>query len=137
MFQFQTKNHKVFSYPKRERTGTGTYLTARWTPVIKDIVEDCIDDKLDENLFPFYFRRKQEKIRNPSNSMSARYNWKSTECPVKNLPKIIVFIVGGITMSEIRCGYQLTSCQKDFEVIMGSTHIITPEKFLKDLENLK
>lgn len=32
---------------------------SRWTPVLKDIVEDCIDDKLDNRHFPFLAGRAQ------------------------------------------------------------------------------
>eukprot|EP00094_Tigriopus_californicus_P010716 TCALIF_10335-PA protein Name:"Similar to Rop Protein ROP (Drosophila melanogaster)" AED:0.20 eAED:0.20 QI:5/0/0/0.88/0.75/0.66/9/0/580 len=54
----------------------------------------------------------------------------------KNLPRIIVFIMGGVTFSELRCAYEVTNDKKNWEVIVGGSHIITPTSFLDDVKAL-
>jgi len=101
---------KVWQMRRKERTSENTYQMSRWTPVVKDIVEEAIEDKLDNNHFPFLGgQRHSSKGAAPT---SVRYGgWhkdKKDQTATKTSPRILVFIVGGTCYSEMRAGYEVT-----------------------------
>ncbi|XKL67459.1 hypothetical protein PGB90_002950 [Kerria lacca] len=129
---------KIYQITRKERTNEHQYQMSRWTPVVKDLMEDCIDDKLDSKHFPYWAGRAA-----PSGyhaPTSARYgHWhkdKGQQSLIKNVPRLIVFIIGGVCFSEMRCAYEVTNAVKNWEVIIGSSHVLTPENFIMNLSNL-
>jgi len=38
---------------------------------------------------------------------------------VKSGPRLMVFLVGGVTYSELRCAYELNAVNKNWDVIIG------------------
>ncbi|XP_031623323.1 protein ROP-like [Contarinia nasturtii] len=128
---------KPYQIPRKNRVTEQTYQMSRWTPVLKDIIEDSIDDKLDQRHFPFLAGRAQSSTYHAP--ISARYgHWHKDkgQTTVKNVPRLIVFIVGGISYSEMRCAYEVTAAKSGWEAIVGASHILTPSGFLGDIASL-
>ena len=101
-------------------------------------MEDAIDDRLDIKHFPFLAGRQ---LTQPSRApTSARYGqWhkdRGQYAAMRSVPRLIIFIVGGITYSEMRAAYEVTRDRKPWEVVIGSDQILTPDKFLNNLRDL-
>ncbi|CAH8439357.1 unnamed protein product [Schistosoma curassoni] len=127
---------------RRQREDGPRYQMSRWTPYIKDLMEDAAEDKLDPKLFQYF---GGGPVRGPGTRtgnapMSARYGmWhRDKSQQPRSGPRLIFFVIGGISYSEIRCAYELmnTALGKQWDIIVGGTHILVPEAFLKDLEKL-
>jgi len=133
------RGKKAYQMPRKQRITEQTYQMSRWTPIIKDIMEDAIEDKLDSKHFPFLLGRQVPTGFGRPTPTSQRYgHWHKDKnaLNVKQVPRLIVFVVGGMTYSEMRCAYEVTNEYKNWEVIIASDHIITPIQFLKDCRSL-
>lgn len=129
-----------YQMPRKQRITEQTYQMSRWTPVVKDIMEDAVEDKLDAKHFPYLVGRPVNTGFGKPTPSSQRYgNWHGNNknaLNVKQVPRLIVFIAGGVTYSEMRCAYEVTNEFKNWEVIIASDHIITPLQFLRDCHSL-
>ncbi|XP_061489885.1 syntaxin-binding protein 3 isoform X3 [Rhineura floridana] len=120
---------------RKDRSSEETFQLSRWTPVIKDIMEDAIENKLDSKDWPYCSQCPAPW--NGSGAVSARHKPKTSYLDDrKSGSKLIVFVIGGITYSEMRCAYEVSQAYKSCEVIIGSTHIMTPRKLLDDVKAL-
>merc|ERR1712106_349710 len=124
---------KIWQMKRKERVSEQTYQMSRWTPMIKDIVEDAIEDKLDNNHFPFLSGQRQGSNlqKAPTSARYGQWHKDKKDTQTKNVPRIIVFIVGGTCLSECRAAYEVTNDKKNWEILMGGSHLLTPENFLE------
>ncbi|XP_048586949.1 syntaxin-binding protein 1 [Nematostella vectensis] len=136
---------KKYSPVRKTRMET-FYLLSRWVPYIKDIIEDAIEGTLSEQLFPFLVKRALPVAGGyatgfPATSARRAKAAKSdkTAAPVSLVPRLIVFIVGGVTYSETRSAYEVSRAsagRQEWEVLIGSDQITTPQAYLDKLRNL-
>nr|XP_047922855.1 syntaxin-binding protein 3 isoform X2 [Anser cygnoides] len=120
---------------RRDRSSEETFQLSRWTPVIKDVMEDAIENKLDSKEWPYC--SQCPPTWNGSGAVSARQKPKASyQDERKSSARLIVFVIGGITYSEMRSAYEVSQAYKSCEVIIGSTHILTPRRLLDEVKSL-
>ncbi|MCP9263248.1 Syntaxin-binding protein 1 [Dirofilaria immitis] len=134
------QGRKRFWTPNRkERANEQVYQSSRWVPILKDILEDAIDDRLDMKHFPFLAGRQATPTYRPPTS--ARYGqWhkeRGHQTSFRSGPRLIVFVVGGVTYSEMRVAYEVTKDKNPGRLsLVGSDQLINPGAFLENLRGL-
>ncbi|KAL4061887.1 Sec1-like protein [Scleroderma citrinum] len=124
------------------------YELSRYKPLLRTVIEDHVNNKLDQSVFP-YVKDAPSSITSansvhqalaPTTSLrSAKPSWHKavrSNAPVDVRQRVIVFVAGGMTYSEIREAYTLSSSLNK-DIYIGSTHTITPRQFFDDLKVLE
>ncbi|KAG1907804.1 Sec1-like protein [Suillus fuscotomentosus] len=133
---------------KQKTSSDDEYELSRYRPLLRTVIEEHCTNKLDPTLFPYV--KDSPIVLSPAASLkqttpqttslrSAKPSWHKAVRPnalAESKQRVIVFVVGGMTYSEIRETYSLsTLLNKD--IYIGSTHAITPRNFIDDLKVLE
>ncbi|KAL1916713.1 uncharacterized protein VTP21DRAFT_5417 [Calcarisporiella thermophila] len=137
------------------------YELSRYVPVLKKVVESHIRGTLDADLFP-PVREEPKAAEAPAKPAvtslrTTRPAWhkkgshpsspggpesssggggpgssgSSAGAPATG-PRVMVFVIGGVTYSEMRSVYEAAR-QHGRDVLLGATHVWTPRQFMEDL----
>ena len=119
---------------------------ARHVPALYFVLKDFLDGTLDENWFPFLGSKPTNddsgNIKAPAAGWSRKKpNWatrrerqdSSPQESTPTRPRVVVFIIGGMSMNEI-CTVQKLQDEYGVEVVIGSTMILTPDSFIEALK---
>uniref|UniRef100_A0A452DKS1 Syntaxin binding protein 2 n=1 Tax=Capra hircus TaxID=9925 RepID=A0A452DKS1_CAPHI len=120
---------------RRERSEP-TYQLSRWTPIIKDVMEDAVEDRLDRKLWPFVSDPAPTPSSQAAGHAQTHRNLTSA-CLPRTVAPAYCLHRGWCGMSEMRAAYEVTrATEGKWEVLIGSSHILTPTRFLDDLKTL-
>ncbi|EPQ56577.1 Sec1-like snare protein [Gloeophyllum trabeum ATCC 11539] len=136
---------------KQKSSQDEEYELSRFKPLVKTIVEDQAANKLDPSMFPYV---KDAPMANApaaaslrsappqaTSLRSAKPSWHRAAKPggasgADNRQRLLLFVAGGMTYSEMREAYLLSNSLNK-EIIIGSTHAVAPRQFVDDLKVLE
>jgi syntaxin-binding protein 1 len=136
------------------------YASSRYSPPLKSILSDMVTNQLSTQEYPSVIpmpmsatsstaaatgsaRRRSKATEGSLRKSGATEKWSklgdSTKSPAKGSSfiggRFIVFMVGGMSYSELRVTRDIME-KESREIITGSTKLISPSEFLKDLHTL-
>jgi hypothetical protein len=142
------------------RDGEWVYYLSRYVPPLKDILESVVKNTLSTKECPYLNKEndseekqtsqentpKTEKSKRKVKEQQSKWQQNNTNTSSSSSsavtivqkrdgPRIIVFIVGGMTFSETRVVYEVSKA-KNRDIIIGSTHFLTPHMFVNELKRL-
>jgi len=119
------------------------YASCRYVTKVKTVLDAMVNDRLSQDIYPGTQPLPTFKTTTAASVRTRGASVKNTKWSreKKNKKKSytggrqIVFIIGGMCMSELRGGYELME-NGEKEILVGSTEFLSPENYLKQLKNL-
>ena len=142
-FNFSTKR-KRRSIRKEHSAleGEEQWQLSRFQPIVYDIFEDMLKGELSQDEYPYVVQpsggapvgRKNQMIDVELSVRKKKSTRRETSRGVEGRP-VILFIVGGMTRSELRVAHQL-SVQFSSNLLIGATSIDSPNDFLRSVNSM-
>jgi len=108
-------------------------ILMRYVPFLQGVMQKLIDWSLSRESFP-YITPPKEGTKKPKATKLQRWHRRGEE-KEDDRPLYIVFILGGVTYSEMRLIYTNPKLQ-NAKVIIGATDIITPARFIRGMADI-
>ncbi|KAI0272325.1 Sec1-like protein [Gloeopeniophorella convolvens] len=135
---------------RQKQSAEEEYELSRYKPLLRTVIEDHVAGKLDAAAFPYVKDYPQaapavstaRPTQTPTTSLrSAKPSWHRAAragggAAAETRQRVLVFVAGGMTYSEMREAYQLSGALGR-DVYIGSTHALTPRQFVDDLKVLE
>lgn len=107
----------------------------RYIPYLHPIVTKFVQGSLDKHEFPYIDPPPPEATDKRGKTHSKRWRPRAREEKDDDRPLFIVFVLGGMTFSELRSIYQIADSQKA-KLIIGGSNILTASNFIRGLAKL-
>lgn len=143
---------KTLSKKKKKKKGEEEFVPyeiSRFQPVLRTIVSELLDDTLSTADYPVVAgtgsatssKKKSKSGQSLRSASTPKWAKRKAEgaandkAEVFDGARLIIFIAGGVTMSEIRTVYELSAKFKR-DIVIVSTHILTPTAMLRALRDM-
>jgi len=96
------------------------FSLSRYAPVVKELCDDLLKGNLSEKDFKY--------VDSPNSS----FKIETVSTQKKTDYKLFVFVIGGVSYSEMRSAYELQN-EYGIEVIIGGTSILSPKDYIEKI----
>ena len=139
-----SKKGDAISEKAKNRLKNVSFDLCRHITQIENVANEVIGNKFDKTQYESLFIPKKydgslgqrTKITAGQIASLKKTGTKSYDTDEKNRPKLIFFVIGGISYPEIRVLREFENSNAGVDVIAGSTSIITPMEYIDGIRNM-
>jgi len=133
---------RLADFEKRARTIPMALM--RYLPYLHSVFQNVVNSQLSEDDFPYIVppadkgdggKRQAKSARRQTGGAGRNWRNQDEQKQEDNRPYFIIFVLGGVTFSEMRSVYEIAESSKA-QIIVGSTTMLTAESFIKELADL-
>eukprot|EP00301_Raphidiophrys_heterophryoidea_P024191 c7767_g1_i1.p1 GENE.c7767_g1_i1~~c7767_g1_i1.p1 ORF type:complete len:613 (-),score=164.64 c7767_g1_i1:166-1962(-) len=133
---------------RKKEAGEPSFELSRYVPNLQALLDQLLDDKLPKDKYPAVVEMATAPAPTPISTETGTSHrtrgvvatWQSGKPKEKDAPKdlgprIIVFVIGGATYSELRLAYGVGQ-KKERDVILASSSFLRPREFVEGLKTM-